>query len=103
MNNPPKNGAIFIQAISGTVYLMHPQEQHKGIHQKVLAKIKELSISEQDANAGFIWPSGEIAQTSGQVNTKNMKIRNLNDHPIFGPVFAERVKLHYDLGNVKWV
>ena len=97
VSNPPRNGAIFVQAISGTVYLMDPQENRREVHPRILE-----TMPEPPASAGFISSSGEITQKSGKVNEPNFNIRNLNEHRILGPVFAERVKLHYDLGDVKW-
>ena len=101
VNNPPENGAIFVQAISGTVYLLPPQERRNGVHPRILERMPD---GERAASAGFIESTGIIAQTSGVVNARNLfNTRNLNEHGILGPVFAERVKLHYDLGDVKWV
>lgn len=98
VNSPPRNGAVFVQGISGRVYLMKPETQRREVHPRILETMPERS-----ASAGYISSSGEITQTSGKVNQQNLNIRNLNDHSVLGPVFAERVKLHYDNGNRKWL
>ena len=101
VKDPPENGAVFVQAIGGTVYLMPPQERRNGVHSRILARMPH---GEEAASAGFIESTGMIVQISGVVNAQNLfNVRNLNEHGVLGPVFAERVKLHYDLGDVKWV
>ncbi len=57
---------------------------------------------EEAASAGFIEPTGIITQRS-TINSTNLGERDVEKHKVLGPVLAERVKLHYDLGDVKWV
>ena len=45
VSNPPRNGAIFVQAISGTVYLMNPQENRREVHPRILETMPEPPAS----------------------------------------------------------
>ena len=37
------------------------------------------------------------------VNSPNLGERDVDKHKVLGPVLAERVNLHHDLGDVEWV
>merc|ERR1711988_1918649 len=65
-------------------------------HQIILQRMPEECI-----NAGFISADGDINQTSGKVNQRNFGERSLNDK--LGLICAERVKFHYEKGNIMWV
>ena len=75
---------------------MHPQTQRREVHQIILQRMPEEGI-----NAGFISADGDINQTSGKVNQRNFGERSLNDK--LGLICAERVKFHYEKGNIMWV
>ena len=97
VQNAPRNGAVFVQGKSGFLYLMEPQNQRREVHQIILQRMPE-----EDVNAGYISPDGDINQTSGKVNQRNFGERSLNDN-LVGHICAERVQSHYEKGNIMWV
>ena len=97
VEKPPQDGAVFVQGETGTLYLMEAQNRRREVHQIILQRMPE-----EDVNAGYISPYGDIEQTSGKVNQRNFGERSLNDN-LVGLICAERVQSHYEKGNIMWV